>query len=247
MHDLMRSSAPAVALLGLLWSACGDWSTGEASLGGPERVPILMYHEIADAPDRFVVTPDELTWQMEFLRDRGYVSITPADFYQAVFEGAPLPARPVMITVDDGYPSDRVFADILASHGMRGTYFWPNTAAMSEDEMVAIAGTGEVCGHTVSHADLALLPRDEQLAEVAGNKAWLEGLLGQGVSCFGYPYGSYDDQTAGVVEEAGFLLAFDAWGPPAPLDPALRWHYPRFEINGGMSVDEFESRLEHGH
>src|SRR3712207_9585248 len=64
------------------------------------------------------------------------------------------------------------------------------------------------CGHTVNHLDLSQLAPAEQRAEIVDNKLWLEGILGQPVTCFGYPFGRYNDATDVIVDEAGYLLAF---------------------------------------
>ena len=117
-------------------------------------IPILMYHGIYEEGSRFVVTPAQLEEQMAWLRDNGYTSITPTNLYNAIYHDLPLPDKPVMITVDDGNTSDLRFAEIVTKYGFRPVFFWPNFADLTQEEMQYLAGLGEVCGHTVSHAAL---------------------------------------------------------------------------------------------
>lgn len=212
----------------------------------PTEIPVLMYHHIAEGPDRFFVPPAELDAQMTWLRADGYVSITPTDLYNAVYADLLLPAKPVIISVDDGNTTDPLFAKILDKHGFRGTYFWHTGSRISEEQIVDLAETGEACAHTVNHLDLTSLPVAEQWTEIVDNKLWLEQIIGKPVTCFGFPFGASTTETAHIVNEAGFLLAFDAWGPPAPLAALDRWHVPRIEIAGGATIEQFIDKLLYG-
>lgn len=210
------------------------------------EVPVLMYHHIAKGPDRFFVPPAELEAQMTWLHANGYVSITPTDLYNAIFADLPLPAKPVIISVDDGNKTDPLFAKILDKYGFRGTYFWHTGAALSEEQIAALAQTGEACAHTVNHLDLTTLSVAEQRIEIVDNKLWLERIIGKPVACFGFPFGASTAETEVIIDEAGFLLGFDAWGPPAPLATLARWHVPRIEIAGGSTIEQFVDQLLYG-
>jgi peptidoglycan/xylan/chitin deacetylase (PgdA/CDA1 family) len=151
-----------------------------------------------------------------------------------------------MLSVDDGFVSTMTFAAVFAAYGFRGSYFLPNEAAwrLSDGDIAYLAQIGEVCGHTVDHANLPALSPDGQWYEVAQNKAWLEGIIGQPVTCFAYPYGAYDGTTTDIVAEAGFAIAFDAWGGVAPLDGSVsRYHLPRIEVASWMTVDDLAASL----
>ncbi|MBI5081418.1 MAG: hypothetical protein HZB17_08980, partial [Chloroflexi bacterium] len=74
-------------------------------------VPILMYHYIEPVPPDnkdqlradLTVTPDKFESQLKFLKERGYTSIDLYQFYGALARGDKLPAKPIVITFDDGY------------------------------------------------------------------------------------------------------------------------------------------------
>src|SRR2546428_13853277 len=91
------------------------------------RPRILLYHKIDRIPrgaryPRSYVTPERFDAQLAFLRRRGYESVSFAD-YLAYRRGATRPPRrPVIITFDDGYRSNRdVAVPLLRQHGFRAT------------------------------------------------------------------------------------------------------------------------------
>lgn len=214
-----------------------DWGDGFVWLGGigyggatATEVPVLMYHRINDNPGDYEVSPWTLTQQLDWLAANGYTAITPSDLAAAIDYGTPLPPKPVILSIDDGFVSSLGFANALAPYGFRGTYVLPNQASwrLSDADIAWLASTGEVCGHTVDHADLSTLSPDEQWWEIANNKAWLEGIIGAPVTCFAYPYGSYGPDSAGIVAAAGYAIALDAVGGVQPLDGSIdRWHIRR--------------------
>jgi peptidoglycan/xylan/chitin deacetylase (PgdA/CDA1 family) len=211
-----------------------------SAIGQPTHIPVLMYHDIGDPPNRYRVAPWQLHEQFSWLRDNGYVAVTPSDLVRFLDEDVPLPPRPVMLTIDDGWASSRIFTEIARSYGFAGTYMLPNFAEISPEEIYQLAREGEVCGHTVSHQFLADLSRDAQWYEVAENKRWLEEITGKPVICMSYPFGSFSDVTTQVVIDSGYRIAFHAWWGPAPLDGTLdRWHVERIEVSGEYSLDTF--------
>jgi peptidoglycan/xylan/chitin deacetylase (PgdA/CDA1 family) len=209
-------------------------------------IPVLMYHLISEHEARFAVTPDELNEQMAWLRDNGYTSLTPSDVLKAVTEGIPLPDKPIMITVDDGYASDLLFAEIVTSYGFRPVFFWPNYADLTPDDMRWLASLGEACGHTVSHARLREMGWTAQLDEIGPNKDWIEGILGYPINCFAYPFGSYDQTSTDVVAYVGYQIAFDAWGMRSVVGSLDPYHISRKEIDGDFDLATFQAILAGG-
>src|SRR3954470_7967316 len=71
------------------------------------RVPVLMYHYISvPPPDADVyrkdlsVTPDNFRAQMQWLKEKGYTTITPDELVAALTRGTKLPDHPVLLTFD---------------------------------------------------------------------------------------------------------------------------------------------------
>jgi peptidoglycan/xylan/chitin deacetylase (PgdA/CDA1 family) len=89
-------------------------------------------------------------------------------------------------------------------------------------------------------------PKADQAKALADKVARVhaKGIIGQPVTCFAYPYGAYDGTTTDIVAEAGFAIAFDAWGGVAPLDGSVsRYHLPRIEVASWMTVDDLAASL----
>ena len=105
-------------------------------LQGPASVPILMYHHIAECEtyNTMTVSPQRFKADMIFLRDNGFTPLLPADI-EAITKGEmPMPARPVMITFDDGYESNYTdMFPILKQTGMKATISLITQLVRTED------------------------------------------------------------------------------------------------------------------
>ena len=86
-------------------------------------LPIIMYHSILKDSARqgkYVVSPEMLASDLDALRERGYETVTVEDLVAYTQSGAPLPKKPVMLTFDDGYYNNYVYAcPLLRQRGMR--------------------------------------------------------------------------------------------------------------------------------
>jgi len=88
-------------------------------------LPILTYHDLTTDPtavNSMVVTVDRFRSDMEFLQQEGYTPLLPADLIAIRTGQQARPAKPVMITFDDGYRSNYTYAyPILRETGMKAT------------------------------------------------------------------------------------------------------------------------------
>jgi peptidoglycan/xylan/chitin deacetylase (PgdA/CDA1 family) len=188
------------------------------------RVPILMYHYISDPPpgsDRLrrslSVTPAHFDAQMDYLKQAGYQAITLYDLYDHLTQGKPLPGKPIILTIDDGYIDAFTFAaPILQKYGFVGTFFiltgpadrngaggylnWAQIEAMSQAGM-------DIELHSREHVDLRNRPNDFLVHQIAGGKESLEAHTGRPVRWFAYPSGRYDAAVVRMLKSAGFLGA----------------------------------------
>ena len=89
-----------------------------------DAVPVLMYHHVTPNPGLVTVAPETFEDHMAFLAKDGYTALTAdqfVDFLQGSFQA---PRRSVLITFDDGYLDNYVYAyPILKSHGLHATIF----------------------------------------------------------------------------------------------------------------------------
>ncbi len=86
-------------------------------------VPVVMYHGVGPPkPDwmwNFLVMPAQVfEGQMRILKEKGWTTITLKKLYDHMSKGESLPDKPVVLTFDDGYLDNWVFAyPILKKYG----------------------------------------------------------------------------------------------------------------------------------
>ena len=190
------------------------------------RVPILTYHrvheyatELTKSQPDLTVEPTAFREQMAALDRAGFRTISQRQLFDALYRGASLPPRPVIVSVDDGYVDDVTeILPVLRRHRMVAT-FYVITRRVHEAGFVntrqirALEAAGmDVGAHTRTHASLPALPAAALRSEVEGSAADLRAILGHPVYWFAYPYGAFDAGVEQAVRRAGFLLAVTTKG-----------------------------------
>lgn len=108
-----------------------------------KAVPVLMYHHVSPTPGLVTITPENFRAQMRWLAEHGYATIGCADLARFL-AGEPLPAKSVLLTFDDGYLDNYVYAHpILAEFGLKAALFLI-TGSIGEGPARACAGEGAV-------------------------------------------------------------------------------------------------------
>ena len=182
------------------------------------RVPVLMYHVIADPPPgapwpQLYVSPAEFEAQVAWLERQGFAAVTLSDVWHNWHDGGSLPDRPVVFTFDDGYRS--VVTKALPILRRRG---WPAVLNLkvgnlepgnfTESDVRRLLDAGwELGAHTITHPDLRTLDDAGLEREVAGSRKELRRRFGVPVAFFCYPAGRYDARVIAAVRRAGFLGA----------------------------------------
>jgi peptidoglycan/xylan/chitin deacetylase (PgdA/CDA1 family) len=86
-------------------------------------VPVLMHHHVSPTAGMITVSTDNFEDQLKWMRDRGYHSLT-CDAFAAHLNGEPVPERSVLITFDDGYLDNWVYAyPLMKRYGFKGVIF----------------------------------------------------------------------------------------------------------------------------
>ena len=184
----------------------------------PKGVPILMYHYLGDAPqedDRpYYVTESAFAEQMEFLRARGFHSITFGHMIDALSGKTPLPARSIAITFDDGHESfDKIGVPILRKNDLSAMMFVITSKLdaagyLGAEKVRALASEGfEFGSHSHTHPILTKLDDAEIMFELRESKTRLEGVLGSEVKYFCYRGGHYNDKVKKLLREVGYSAA----------------------------------------
>lgn len=93
-------------------------------MNGGRAVPVLMYHHVGPNPGLVTVSPETFRAQMESIVAKGYRSLA-ADELLAFLQGrGELPAKSVLVTFDDGYLDNYVYAyPVLKELGLKATIF----------------------------------------------------------------------------------------------------------------------------
>jgi peptidoglycan/xylan/chitin deacetylase (PgdA/CDA1 family) len=184
------------------------------------QVPLLMYHSIsADPPPAtraLSVRPADFERQLSFLRDNGFTGLTFGDLCTRLRSGAALPAKPVVVTFDDGYADMHSEAlPLLSAYGFPATVFvttgwihdagrWaagsPLDRTLTWTQVRELADAGiEVAAHSHSHAQLDQLDITALREELDVSKALLEDALEETVPSFAYPFGYMSERVRETV------------------------------------------------
>jgi len=217
----------------------------------PVRIPILMYHKIGNAEDSpWWVTPRDFENQLKGLRGEGYRSILPSDLVAHMRWGWPLPAKPVIITFDDGYLNILENAEpLLKQTGFRGVCYlitgrvgdspltrntYEGAPTLTWPEVRAMRARGSVVfgGHSRSHANLRALanPWDE----ISGCYRDLRKKGGLTPEGFCFPYGQYKETTLACMARSRFTTAMTCEDGIATAGPECKpLELPRVAVMGG--------------
>ena len=114
------------AVIVLLLSAAGGIIVGTSAAVNEQdgiRLPIIMYHSIlksAKVQTKYIVTPAQFEADLKWIKDNGYTSIFMSDLISYVYDGTPLPEKPIIITFDDGYYNNLVYMyPLLVKYDMK--------------------------------------------------------------------------------------------------------------------------------
>ena len=182
-------------------------------------VPVLNYHQVEDKDGNpLTLYCDQFDQQMAYLAEEGYHTITLDEMMDAAENGTPLPEKPVVITLDDGYVDNYEYAyPILKKYGFKATIFlindftgvYPNYLTWEQIHEMQDSGLIDFESHTMTHANLSeLTSRDELHHEIADSREALSKKLGKKVDYIAYPGGRVTDAVEEVTRDAGYRGGF---------------------------------------
>lgn len=227
------------------------------SLGRSVRVPILMYHYIGKNPnpadklrDNLSVDPQLFDDQMGYLQKQRYHPITLDTLLAGLSGAAILPAKPIVITFDDGYVDLYVNAfPILKKYSFKSVAFIPTgligtTYYASWGQLSEMQSSGLVTmeAHSVHHLSLIAVSTSVLEQEIIESKKTLEAKFRVPVNFMAYPYGTSNGQVWTAVKKAGYLGAAGTWTSPI-ISEGVIFDMPRIKIPGGTDVTTFASKL----
>lgn len=193
------------------------------------QVPILMYHDVSYLGRGYSKTPEQFRAQMQELKDAGFHTIFYSQLIDYVENGMPLPEKPIVISIDDGYQTNHTYVlPILRELGMKAEISvigdailyaewgmsWDQVREMHQSGLVSFqAHTKALHGdHTASGGRLGVLKLDSEswadYVRVLGNDTQaildlIERETGVRPQAFTYPRGKWNAMADGIAHQLG--------------------------------------------
>lgn len=98
-----QGSLTRAASAALLHRALTLLEQDRPAAGASVQVPVLMYHDVSYLGSGYSKTPEIFKKQMQELKDAGFHTVFFSQLIDYVERGTPLPSKPIVITLDDGY------------------------------------------------------------------------------------------------------------------------------------------------
>lgn len=187
-------------------------------LPSDRSLPILMYHYIREhnEPNDKIgrglsVSPVNFERQLLELSDLGYAAVT---FEQLINRGFELPAKPIIITFDDGYADAYTAAlPALKKHNFRAVFyvvshFVDRAGYLTGDQIRQMIDQGmEIGSHSMAHRNLTQLTPTVLERDLTESRQRLVELTDRPIISFCYPAGKHNDQVVEAVKRVGYLSA----------------------------------------
>ena len=193
-------------------------------------IPILTYHQIAQAPERgapmrsLYVSPSAFAMQMHTLFLLGYQGLSMTaliPYLQGKKTG-----KVVGITFDDGYLNNlENAAGVLKRFNFSSTCYvvselmgktneWDRALGIASASLMDldqlkqwIASGQEVGSHTQHHVDLTTTDSQTSHSEILNSRISLSQQLNTNIQQFCYPYGRYASEHVDIVKSSGYIVA----------------------------------------
>jgi peptidoglycan/xylan/chitin deacetylase (PgdA/CDA1 family) len=226
-----------------------------------DRIPILTYHRIVSfenislcKKESYVVSESQFKKHMEFLREQSFTTIDLDDYLYFRKHKNELPPKPVIITFDDGYENNYIYAfPILNAFGFKAVIYsvsdpdaktfnafeFPEHLLSPEQMRELSRNRISIQGHTKSHAHLKYLADDKIREELEDCKNTLESFTNKQVIHMAIPYGSYDKRVFNIARKLGYKTIAVPGNGTINLDTDP-WHLRRFSIHNSTTVRELE-------
>lgn len=203
------------------------------------KVPVLCYHQVRNwentdskSSRAFIIPCETFIQHIKTLRESGYNTITIEELVAYISGRSSLPAKPVLITFDDGTTSQYVNAlPVLERYRMKAVFFIMTVTVdhhkfMTRSQIKDLANRGyEIGCHTWDHHPatkyIATADYEHQFLKP---KKDLEQITGKQILYLAYPYGAWNMDAIKYLQVYGYKAAFQ-----------LKGHYdqqaPLFTIN----------------
>lgn len=232
----MRNFFIPVIIAAVMLCGCSSVRDADADIEGV-TLPVLMYHSVlkdASRTGEYVITPEQLESDIAYLKNHGYTAVTPEQVTAYVRRGEKLPAKPVMLTFDDGHLNNMTYAfPLMEKYDMTGVINTvgaftvqaekendpnPFYAYLTRENCLELISGGHFdigCHtynmHSIGSRKGASKKQGESAEEYAAVldddlRKWSE-LMGEydiGARVFAYPYGFISEEGYDVLKDNGY-------------------------------------------
>ncbi len=199
------------------------------------EIPVVMYHAVLKDEarhGRYVISPAEFENDLTYLEQHGYTTVLISDLI-AYTRGANMPQKPILLTFDDGYYNNYLYAfEIAKRHrakfvispigfwtdhytetGEQNAYYTHATWVQLRE--MADSGLVEVQNHSYDlHKDGVGVKklsgeteeqyRDRLTKDLQKAQSAIESHIGTAPTALVYPFGAVSPSTLALVKELGF-------------------------------------------
>jgi peptidoglycan/xylan/chitin deacetylase (PgdA/CDA1 family) len=189
------------------------------------KVPILMYHSIAtyesiDPKDPkpelargLRIPPELLKKQLDFLKAKGYTTITFADLEAYSNQKTKIPKNSIILSFDDGFADNFIAYELLKTNNQIGVFaiitgLIDQGGRLSNSQLEQMHQDGmELVSHTVNHRSLATLNNTQIISELKDSQIRLSQITKKPITTLIYPAGSYNTLVITEAKKLGYTLA----------------------------------------
>lgn len=120
---LVLCMAAILLIAGVLLPFCLFKESAISTAGGTIQLPVIMYHGLTESSkkrNKYFIPPEYFESDLIWLRKNGYQTIFVSELVEHFKNGALLPEKPVLLTFDDGYYDNYIYAfPLLKKYGMK--------------------------------------------------------------------------------------------------------------------------------
>ncbi len=201
----------------------------------PFWIPVLMYHKLPkSAPDsqhKIYVTAENFEKHLKIFKFLGFTALTFSElslYRKGLLQFRNFPKKPLVLTFDDGYRDNlEIASPLLKKYGYRAQLFllankeissnvWDQDSKEPAHEIVSGAdrqkwkdSAFEIGSHGFSHQKITEFTPQLAFDELKISKQELEKEFNVPVISYAFTYGTTNEQSAQLAEDAGYEFALN--------------------------------------
>jgi peptidoglycan/xylan/chitin deacetylase (PgdA/CDA1 family) len=233
-------------------------------------LPVVVYHKISSSktPDFLTVATSRMREHLEYITKKGYNTIFISDMIDYIEKGTPLPPKPLMITLDDGFRDNYTdLYPLLKEFNCKANIFIVagfvqipgNMGPRAEGEFMLLEEAKTICKdhvqfglHTMYHQSYHNMTLQEIDEDMGRSKQRLDELGIPYQPCFAYPFAAYmkdnpakQQEMFGILKKHGVRYAFKVGDRlnKMPMNNMNRLLLNRLHMNGSYSMFKYKLAL----